>query len=36
MKIGGGNIESGNTSGIHWHMNTSNEVTFVATDEKDK
>ncbi len=34
MKIGGGNIESGNTSGIHWHMNTSNEVTFVATDEK--
>jgi nitrate/TMAO reductase-like tetraheme cytochrome c subunit len=33
MKIGGGNKEAGPTSGIHWHMNISNKVTYVATDE---
>ena len=32
MKIGGGNIEAGPTSGIHWHMNISNEVTYAALD----
>ncbi len=32
MKIGGGNIEQGPTSGIHWHMNIENIVTYVATD----
>ncbi len=32
MKIGGGNIEAGPTSGIHWHMNINNEVTYAATD----
>ncbi|MBM4160535.1 MAG: cytochrome C [Ignavibacteria bacterium] len=32
MKIGGGNIEAGPTSGIHWHMNIANEVTYVPTD----
>ncbi|MEX2190592.1 MAG: cytochrome C, partial [Bacteroidota bacterium] len=32
MKIGGGNIEAGPTSGIHWHMNISNEVTYAHTD----
>ena len=32
MKIGGGNIEAGPTSGIHWHMNIANEVTYVALD----
>jgi NapC/NirT cytochrome c family, N-terminal region len=32
IKIGGGNIEAGPTSGIHWHMNISNEVTYAATD----
>ena len=32
MKIGGGNSESGPTSGIHWHMNISNRITYVATD----
>lgn len=32
MKIGGGNIEAGPTSGIHWHMNIENEVTYAAMD----
>ncbi|MBI5473890.1 MAG: NapC/NirT family cytochrome c [Ignavibacteriae bacterium] len=32
MKIGGGNIEAGPTSGIHWHMNIANEVTYAASD----
>jgi hypothetical protein len=34
MKIGGGNSESGPTSGIHWHMNISNKITYVATDSQ--
>jgi len=32
MKIGGGNEESGVTSGIHWHMNIANEITYYTTD----
>ena len=32
MNIGGGNIEAGPTSGIHWHMNINNEVTYAALD----
>jgi hypothetical protein len=32
IKIGGGNIEAGPTSGIHWHMNISNEVMYAAAD----
>jgi hypothetical protein len=32
MKIGGGNIEAGPTSGIHWHMNIAHEVLYVALD----
>jgi len=32
VKIGGGNSEAGPTSGIHWHMNINNKVTYVATD----
>ena len=34
IRIGGGNKEAGPTSGIHWHMNISNKVTYVATDER--
>ena len=34
MKIGGGNIEVGQTSGIHWHMNIANEVKFYASDRR--
>lgn len=32
MKIGGGNDETGNVSGIHWHVQSSNEVTYISTD----
>lgn len=32
MKIGGGNIEAGPTSGIHWHMNLAHEVTYIPAD----
>lgn len=34
MKIGGGNVEAGPTSGIHWHMNINNEVTYIPLDEQ--
>ncbi len=34
IKIGGGSPTSGITSGIHWHMNIANEVTFIATDRQ--
>ncbi len=33
IKIGGGNEESGVTSGIHWHMNIANRITYIATDK---
>ncbi len=33
LKVGGGSLESGFASGIHWHMNIANEVTYVADDE---
>jgi hypothetical protein len=32
MKVGGGSDETGITSGIHWHMNISNIITYAATD----
>ncbi len=34
MKIGGGNVEAGPTSGIHWHMNIGHEVTYAALDRE--
>lgn len=34
MKIGGGNVEAGPTSGIHWHMNIAHEVTYVSLDRE--
>ncbi len=34
IKTGGGSPGSGITSGIHWHMNISNEITYVATDRQ--
>jgi nitrate/TMAO reductase-like tetraheme cytochrome c subunit len=34
IKIGGGNPELGEASGIHWHMNIKNEVEYIATDER--
>ncbi|MBI5463961.1 MAG: NapC/NirT family cytochrome c [Ignavibacteriales bacterium] len=32
VKIGGGNVEAGPTSGIHWHMNIAHEVTYATLD----
>ncbi len=32
INIGGGNEESGVTSGIHWHMNIANKITYLAAD----
>ncbi|HEY4611380.1 MAG TPA: NapC/NirT family cytochrome c [Bacteroidota bacterium] len=34
MKIGGGNVEAGPTSGIHWHMNIKNQVVYAAVDSQ--
>jgi hypothetical protein len=34
VKVGGGSPETGPVSGIHWHMNLGNEITYIATDEK--
>ena len=34
IKTGGGSPATGATTGIHWHMNLENEVTYIATDEK--
>jgi hypothetical protein len=32
IKIGGGNVEAGPTSGIHWHMNIAHEVNYATLD----
>ena len=34
IKVGGGNAANGEVGGIHWHMNLSNEITYIATDEQ--
>lgn len=34
IHVGGGSPEAGPVSGIHWHMNLANEITFVASDEQ--
>lgn len=34
MKTGGGNIQTGTSSGIHWHVNPANAVTYVAVDSQ--
>lgn len=34
VHVGGGSPDTGPVSGIHWHMNLANEVTFVASDEQ--
>lgn len=33
IKTGGGDPSTGAPNGIHWHMNISNEITYIATDE---
>jgi nitrate/TMAO reductase-like tetraheme cytochrome c subunit len=34
INTGGGSPEKGVVAGIHWHMNISNEITYVATDDQ--
>ncbi len=34
MKIGGGNLQTGRTSGIHWHVNPDNNVTYTSIDSQ--
>ena len=34
LKTGGGDPSTGAPSGIHWHMNIANEISYIATDEK--
>jgi hypothetical protein len=34
INVGGGSPSSGQVTGIHWHMNIANEVTYLATDER--
>jgi NapC/NirT cytochrome c family, N-terminal region len=34
IKTGGGDPTTGEPEGIHWHMNISNEISYIATDEK--
>lgn len=33
INVGGGNPQIGQETGIHWHMNIANEVTYIATDD---
>jgi nitrate/TMAO reductase-like tetraheme cytochrome c subunit len=34
IKTGGGDASTGQPSGIHWHMNISNEITYIASDRQ--
>lgn len=34
IKTGGGDPSTGAPSGIHWHMNIANEITYIATDDQ--
>src|SRR5215470_2775910 len=34
IKTGGGDPTTGEPEGIHWHMNISNEISYVSTDEQ--
>lgn len=34
IKTGGGDPATGAPEGIHWHMNISNEITYVSTDQQ--
>ena len=33
INVGGGSPATGLVTGIHWHMNIANEVTYIATDD---
>jgi nitrate/TMAO reductase-like tetraheme cytochrome c subunit len=34
IKTGGGDPSTGAPSGIHWHMNISNEISYIASDDQ--
>lgn len=34
INVGGGSPTSGGVTGIHWHMNIGNEVTYISTDNQ--
>jgi len=34
VKTGGGDPNTGMPSGIHWHMNIGNKITYIATDQQ--
>jgi hypothetical protein len=34
LHVGGGSAQLGVATGIHWHMNLSNEIEYIATDDK--
>ncbi len=34
LKVGGGDRQSGAPSGIHWHMNIKNDISYIASDER--
>ncbi len=34
LNVGGGSTAAGQVTGIHWHMNIANEVTYIHTDER--
>ena len=34
INVGGGSPTAGRVTGIHWHMNIANEVTYISTDDQ--
>ena len=32
LRVGGGNARLGRASGIHWHMNLTNDIEYIASD----
>jgi hypothetical protein len=34
INVGGGSTTTGLVTGIHWHMNIANEVTYISTDDR--
>lgn len=34
INVGGGSPKAGQVTGIHWHMNIANEITYIATDDQ--
>jgi nitrate/TMAO reductase-like tetraheme cytochrome c subunit len=34
IKTGGGDPSTGEPEGIHWHMNISNEISYIASDDQ--